>query len=1193
MAGNEENTAVSELIDAFLAQQSHTPADIDAFCSSYPSLPNLRQEIINAVRVRQARVRAANPASDETASRSAGSSDIHGLPLPAKSFGNYTLRARIGGGGFGDVFDATRNDSPKSFAVKILRDEHADQPEVLRRFRKEAQIVARLRHPGIVPVHEIGETDGKPFIAMKRVQGVDLHRFTRAKPLEPKIAASIVADAAEACQAANQAGVVHRDIKPENILIEDEGRVLVADFGLAKQLDAGTVLTKSLQRLGTPHYMPPEQADPRLGPITPSCDVYGLGATLYFLLTGRPPFPTTAGVGRDAVLHQIAWDRPIAPTKLNPAVPEAIERVCLQCLEKSPVDRYASAAELAADLRRFAAGEQVAARLPGRILRARRWCSRRPVATAVLAIAGLALLGGSTASLHFATRAQSAESREKTATSDRLRREYVADMRDAQAALTRGETPVAKQLLAKYDAPTGDDPRGFEWHYLHGIAHAPSSMHIARDGINWNRLALDRTGSRLACADRQGRLTVFRVPDATEVFHNDVLLSEIDFAPDGKHIIALAASGTDRVIEIDAATGVIARELPTGHLTSCMALKPDSNTYFSGSPGNDLFLWSRSRNEKTDLARAYKRGQFARSTDVQNGAVTAAAFAPQGPALAVGYENGVTQIWDTGQGVIVARGPVHTGPVTGLSFNHDGSQVASQSFGRYELHLRSNLHGHVLVWNAANGENATTVSPHQQMIADSPVLSSEPFVPFGQLRPFFTLDGLEIVTTGTVGVQRWNVKNGRLSGTYPGSGSLVHALTMSADGRFIAAADATGNLRVWPTGERSGGRVAFAHRNGIRALNGNGLQLAAVCEDGSLMGVGEFGQTYSRSERRILLTWDLRNGSVESHSGLVSDTETVVVLPTAVVCGSTVIGNAETSLAGLIRGLKPHSALAVSRDGKGIAVGRPDGAVDLFRTGSDAPSWTVTPHRSEVTALAFSDDGKLLATGSADKRIYILNAATGETIATLQGHRRKISGLAFSPDGKRLASSSGLLRIDSTRPGEVRLWDIATQQPCLELTADAASIYPGVAWNADGTMLFAAANALAEGQNTVEPGRIVAWCIGRESPTLAALESDSASAHIPDASPGSSTVTPRHERAQPTHVAPSPEDAERHIPPLRNPIKPPQQPQKQANAPKTGSGGQFLKPPTTRPSKPSRKKTRRQRMHDEDPNAGITNGGGG
>lgn len=1192
MAGQDQKAAVSELIDAFLAGQSHSPADIEAFCSAYPALPHLRQEIANAVTVRQARMRAVNPVSEQAFGRSAGSSDIEGLPPAARSFGRYTLRGRIGGGGFGDVYDATRNDSPNQFAVKILRDEHAGQPEVMHRFRREARIVAHLRHPGIVPVHEIGEVNGRPFIAMKRVKGVDLHRHTRAEPIDPKLAARIVADAADACHSANEAGVVHRDIKPENILVEEDGHVLVADFGLAKQLDAGTELTKSLQRLGTPHYMPPEQADPRLGPITASCDVYGLGATLFFLLTGRPPFPTTAGVGRDAALHQIALDRPVFPTKINPAVPEALERVCLQCLEKSPMDRYGSAADLAADLRKFAAGKQVAARLPGRLHRARRWCGRRPVATAVLAIAALAILGGSAASIHFATRAQSAESREKTATSDRLRREYVADMQHAQDAQTKGETPVAIALLAKYEAPTGDDPRGFEWHYLSRVAHAPSPVHITRDDIVWNRLALDQTGSRLACADRQGRLTIFRLPDATEIFHSDLPISDFGFTPDGARIVALAASGRDRVIVFDAATGAVAKEYPTGHLSSCMALKHDGQTFFTGSPGNDLFLWSLNGADRTDLARAHKRGQFDRSMDIQNGAVTAATFAPQGTALAIGYENGVTQLWDTKQGAIIARGPVHTGPVTGLSFNSDGSQVASQSFGRYELRLQSNLHGEVHVWSATTGKNALTVVPHQQMIADAPVLSTEPLLPCGQLRPHFTTEGKELITTGPLCVQRWNARTGKLSGQYPGSGSLVHAVTMSGDGRFVAASDATGNVRVWPTGASGSGRVAFAHDFGIRALSGDGHRLAALCEDGGEMTVGIHGQLYSRSERRMLLTWDLRDGSNTRESGLASGTETVAILPDATACGSAVVGNAEPSLADSIRGLKDYSIFAVSPDGKWIAVGRKTGSIDLFPASESKATWSVAPHQGEVTALAFSPDETMLASGSADRRICVLNAKTGETTAILQGHRREIGGLAFSPDGTRLASGSGLLRFDSTQPGEVRVWDIATQQHCLELVADALDIYPGVAWTADGTTLFAAANTRTGAQGIVEPGRVMTWSIGEHQPTLPVSGSESASVPIPNASPESSAVTPYPEEPAPGDSFPK-SDRNRRGRSLRERPKPFQGPENDARPLTKGTGGQFLKPPTTRPSKPPGKKNRRQQMHEENPNSGITNGGGG
>ena len=1079
MAGHQQNAAISQLIDAFLAGPSQTSADIEAFCSAYPAMPELHQEIANAVKVRQARMRARIPVTQQASS---GSSDTEGLPDRPRSFGRYALRSRIGGGGFGEVYHATRNDSQRAFAVKILRDEHIGQPEVMRRFRKEAQIVARLRHPGIVPVHEIGEVNGRPFIAMKHVRGVDLHRFTRAEPIDPNLAARIVANAADACHSANEAGVIHRDIKPENILVEEGGRVLVVDFGLAKQLDAGTKLTKSLQRLGTPHYMPPEQADPRLGPISPSCDVYGLGATLYFLLTGRPPFPVTAGVGSDATLHQIAWDRPVFPAKLNPAVPQALERVCLQCLEKSPLDRYATVAHLATDLRRFVAGEQVAARMPGRILRVRRWCARRPVATTVLAIAALAMFGGSAASIHFATRAQSAEIREKTATSDRIRREYIADMRDAQTALNRGETPVAIALLDKYvHIGTDDDPRGFEWYYLRRVAASPSPSNITRKGTIWNRIALSAEGDKIACTDQEGRLTIFRVEDGTQLSkHDDHRITDFAFFPEGSRAIAL--TDNNRLIIIDAATGAVTRQSPTGFITSCLALSPDGSTCFIGSPGNDLQIWSIPSFDSTDLARNHKRGMFNRSLDVQNGSVTAATFHPRDSKIAIGFENGVTQVWDIPSAEITTRGPVHTGPVTGISFDNEGSRLVSQSYGVYNMPTGRWLNGQVFVWNPTNGKTDCTIEPHHQIVMHESVDSNLSYLQLGFLRSYFSADENEIITTGPFAVQRWEIPRGHLTGQFVGSGSRVHALTMSQNGMFIAAVDATGNPRVWPIDDSGSARTVFCEKGGIRAMHGNGNRLAILYELGVDEIIGVHGPSYGRSDWREIALFDTRSGETERLLKQHSQTDELNLLPNGFAFGTSpfrLAPNADSlDWEKILRSIPKHSALAVNPNGELIAIGYENGDLEIWDATRIAKAHSLPHHQGEMTSLAFSTDGRWLATGGMDRRINVFDCQQWESIATLQGHRREIGGLAFSPNGLRLASGSGLLRIESTQPGEVRLWDFAVGQLCLELSAGSTDIYPGVAWSGDGEHLFAAANALPAAQSTIEPGRVVVWEIG-------------------------------------------------------------------------------------------------------------------
>ncbi|MCA9307814.1 MAG: serine/threonine protein kinase, partial [Phycisphaerales bacterium] len=181
--------------------------------------------------------------------------------------------------------------------------------------------LSRLDHPGIVRVLDVRTADTVPCIVMERIAGHDLHRATRSSPLDPSRAASIIAEAADACHAAHERGILHRDIKPENILLDESGHPRLSDFGLAKLLDRDVELTGEEQALGTPHYMPPEQYDRRLGPTTHLADVYALGGTLYYLLTGRPPFPIGDGVGREATLHQIGWARPRSPAAANNQVP--------------------------------------------------------------------------------------------------------------------------------------------------------------------------------------------------------------------------------------------------------------------------------------------------------------------------------------------------------------------------------------------------------------------------------------------------------------------------------------------------------------------------------------------------------------------------------------------------------------------------------------------------------------------------------------------------------------------------------------------------------------------------------------------------------------------------------------------------------------------------------------------------------
>jgi serine/threonine protein kinase len=279
------------------------------------------------------------------------------LDLP-RSFGAYELIAELGRGGMGVVYRASQPSLGRTVALKaILRGELASAADVAR-FRAEAEAAARLDHPHIVPVHEVGEHEGQPYFTMKLIEGTTLSALLSGGPLPPRRAAGILAPVCRAIHHAHRHGVLHRDLKPSNILIDQGGKPHVTDFGLAKRLSAKESLTRSGAVLGTPCYMAPEQAAGRNAP-SPAADIYSLGAILYQMLTGRPPFLAASPL--ETVL-QVIGEEPLPPRLLNPQADRDLEMIALKCLQKPAELRYASAAALAEDLEAYLASEPIAAR---------------------------------------------------------------------------------------------------------------------------------------------------------------------------------------------------------------------------------------------------------------------------------------------------------------------------------------------------------------------------------------------------------------------------------------------------------------------------------------------------------------------------------------------------------------------------------------------------------------------------------------------------------------------------------------------------------------------------------------------------------------------------------------------------------------------------------------------------------------
>lgn len=297
-------------------------------------------------------------ASVRTGSLSPFASPSPVFDLPAQ-FGDYELLEEVGRGGMGIVYRARQSSLNREVALKMLLSGTLASEADLARFRAEAAAAARLDHPNIVPVYEVGEHEGHTFFSMKYVDGRTLAQVVADGPLPPQRAADLVLQAARAVAAAHRSGVLHRDLKPSNILIDRHGKVHLTDFGLAKQLTDTATLTRTGAVLGTPAYMAPEQAAGNRGSVGPASDVYSLGTVLYHLITGRPPFQASSPV--DLVLMVLEQDPPL-PRVLNPGIDRDLEMITLRCLQKPPDLRYPTAEDLARDLQAYLSDEPLSVR---------------------------------------------------------------------------------------------------------------------------------------------------------------------------------------------------------------------------------------------------------------------------------------------------------------------------------------------------------------------------------------------------------------------------------------------------------------------------------------------------------------------------------------------------------------------------------------------------------------------------------------------------------------------------------------------------------------------------------------------------------------------------------------------------------------------------------------------------------------
>jgi serine/threonine-protein kinase len=360
----------------------------------------------------------------------------------------YEIIGELGRGGMGVVYKARQKGLNRLVALKmVLAGAHAG-PQQLQRFKTEAEAVAHLQHPNIVQIYDIGQHDNLPYFSLEYVDGGSLAEKVYRQPQPPRGAAHLIETLARAMHYAHEHGIIHRDLKPANVLLTKNGIPKITDFGLAKRLEEDSSQTKSGALMGTPSYMAPEQARGEVRQVGPLADVYALGAMLYELLTGRPPFQGATPM--DTVM-QVTRDEPVPPSRLQAQIPPDLETICLKCLQKDMPQRYANAVELAEDLRRFLSDEPILARPVGAMEKAWRWCKRNPKVAMLLGTVALLLIvmatGSTVAAIRISNEKQETERQKEKAEDEWKRAED-----NAQKEMLARKDAQAKQELASQQA---------------------------------------------------------------------------------------------------------------------------------------------------------------------------------------------------------------------------------------------------------------------------------------------------------------------------------------------------------------------------------------------------------------------------------------------------------------------------------------------------------------------------------------------------------------------------------------------------------------------------------------------------------------------------------------------------------------------------------------------------------------------